>query len=100
MVKFRCLIHKETGTVIKYEEWKETLLESVYNSIFIKTDSKTFEYKTKEILFSDDFEIVYDSEFTLQELYKLYGLSGDLAPKIAKSINEKEALFTRYGIEV
>ena len=100
MVKFRYLIHKETGTVINYDVWKERLETDNIIKWKDKEMNGTWQYKPKKILFNDDFEIIYDSEFTLQELYKLYGLSGDLAPKISKNINEKEKIFTRYGIKV
>lgn len=95
MIKFNSLIHKETGTVIKYQDWKRDL-EKVNLVIINGYDA----YEPDEIIFSDDFEIIYDSEFTLDELYRLYGLSGDLAPKIAKIIEQRRNLTKEYRIEV
>ena len=75
MVKFRCLIHKETGTVIKYDDWKEAAERD--NFITINKEKKVFInpkniFKAKEILFSDDFEIIYNSEFTYRELRNIF----------------------------
>ena len=74
MVKFRYLIHKETGTVIKYEDWKEAAERD--NFIIVKgaevfVNPKNI-VKAREMLFSDDFEIIYDSEFTYRELRNIY----------------------------
>ena len=74
MVKFRYLIHKETGTVIKYEDWKEAAERD--NFIIVKgaevfVNPKNI-VKAREMLFSDDFEIIYDSEFTYRELRNIF----------------------------
>ena len=104
MVKFRYLIHKETGTVIKYEDWKEQL-EKDYPIIW--NDDKgegKWVYNSKNILFNDDFEIIYDSEFTLEELRDIFRgrqkSDNELMEKIAKNINDREFLKNKYGIEV
>lgn len=57
MIKFNCLIHKETGAIINYEDWLEVF----------KIQNKEYNYKAKEMLFNDDFEIIYESEFSEEE---------------------------------
>jgi hypothetical protein len=86
MIKFNCIIHKETGTVIKYEDWLKCIerqkaknKESImYIKNRIKFDEKMenlkdfdYKYKLKDMLFNDDFEIIYESEFTIEELISL-----------------------------
>lgn len=106
MIKFNCLIHKETGTVIKYEDWKEAAERD--NFIIVKgaevfVNPKNI-VKAREMLFSDDFEIIYDSEFTLEELGIIFRgnqrFVEKLMKKICKDINDKEFLKNKYGIEV
>ena len=99
MVKFRYIIHKETGTVIKYEDWKEAAERD--NFIIVKgaevfVNPKNI-VKAREMLFSDDFEIIYDSEFTENELKALlegmkvysceYGGYYDIIEKLNNKIN-------------
>lgn len=101
MIKFNCLIHKETGTLIKYEDWKEHLKN---NTVFHWKDKVNkggiWQYWPKDILFLNDFEIIYNSEFTTDELYSLYGLSGELRGKIEKLILAKKKVAFEYRIEV
>lgn len=68
MIKFTALIHKETGTVIKYEDWKEKLEKEHPIKCTNKSRRNLWSYLPKEVLFSDDFEIIYESEFTTEEL--------------------------------
>ena len=105
MIKFGYLIHKETDRVIKYEDWKEAAREDSY--ITIIKDSKLFInpkniVKAKEMLFNDDFEIIYDPEFTAEDLQKILkdNLDNVLLYKIVKSIDFKIALKNKCGIEV
>ncbi|WP_315069183.1 hypothetical protein [uncultured Clostridium sp.] len=59
MVKFDKLIHKETGKVIHYSDWLESLTgQKPIN--FPDTKSGEWVYKAELILFGDDFEIVYE----------------------------------------
>lgn len=99
MVKFRYLIHKETGAVIKYEDWKRDL-EKVNLVIINGYDA----YEPDEIIFSDDFEIIYDSEFTLEELRDIFRgrqkSDNELMEKLCKNINDREFAKSKYGIEV
>lgn len=102
MIKFNCLIHKETGTVIKYEDWKEKLKN---DNVIVWKDEKlngTWQYKPKNILFSDDFEIIYDSEFTTEELTDIYrGMNNKrLCHKISEMLNDRCQLEMKYGVEV
>ena len=99
MIKFKALIHKETRTVIQYEDWKK---KAENNDVFIirVSDAGHYEYKSLNMLVSTHFVIVYDSEFTTEELYKLYGLSGDLSDKMRNLINERNILKSNLNIEV
>jgi hypothetical protein len=98
MIKFSTLIHKETGTVIKYEDWKK--LSPYDDKTYI---DKNHSYSDIEMLFSDDFEIIYDSDFTLEELRILFRgnqkYNEELMKKICKKISDKE-YYKQYGIEV
>lgn len=72
MIEFTKLIHKETGTVIKYNDWKEKL--ETNNLIVFPGDIKgsTWRYNSKTILFSDDFELIYNSNVeNLKEIEEL-----------------------------
>ena len=104
MVKLRYLIHKETGTVIKYEDWKERLeTDNIIKWKDIKLNG-VWQYKPKNMLFSDDFEIIYDSEFTLEEIEIIFNgnqnSNDKLMKKIHKNMYDKEFLKLKYGIEV
>lgn len=92
MIKFNCLIHKETGTVIKYEDWLD--LYSYDNGMFLGKSS----YHNEEMIFSDDFEIIYNSEFTTKELTSID--SKETMNKIGKILNKRYQLEMKYGIEV
>lgn len=104
MIKFTALIHKETGGVIKYEEWKEGLKLDMWFFFVSKIDSKQFSYKSKEMLFSDDFEIIYDSDFTSKELGIIFRGNqkscDELMSKIYENMHDKEFNNFKYGIEV
>jgi hypothetical protein len=59
-------------------------------------------YHNEEMLFSDDFEIIYDSEFTVEELQKVLkdNLDNEILYKIVKNIDSKKFIKAKYGIEV
>lgn len=78
MIKFKELIHKETGLTIKYEDWLKSYEQNgeiaFYDDKFViypnEEENEEFKYtppckfimQTKDVLFLDDFEIVYDYE--------------------------------------
>ena len=116
MIKFSALIHKETGTVIKYEDWKESAERDNYipiKGVEVFINPKNI-VKAREMLFSDDFEIIYDSEFTTEEL-ELANVSvfecvrreiiwdntgNNLSKKIEDIIEKIYENKSKYGIEV
>jgi hypothetical protein len=80
MIKFNCLIHKGIGTVIEYSKWwqliRKEAVENKEELTYFGNGEKYYKYKLKEMLFSDDFEIIYDSEFTTEELNMIYSCIG------------------------
>jgi hypothetical protein len=53
------------------------------------------------MIFSDDFQIIYNTEFTTEELIMLHsGLSYKIWDKIQEKIHEREEIEFKYGIEV
>jgi hypothetical protein len=62
MIEFKYLIHKNTKEIIKYKDWKEVLK----NKEYLKIDK--IDWNTKEMLFSDEFEIIYKNDFTTKQL--------------------------------
>ena len=104
MIKFSALIHKETGTVIKYDDWKEQLEKDYPIMWNDKKGEGKWIYDSNKILFNDDFEIIYDSEFTLEELRDIFRgrqkSDNELMEKLCKNINDKEFLKLKCGIEV
>lgn len=60
MIKFKHLIHKPTGIEIKYDSWLIALNENNNISWRTEPNGKYWSYNPKEMLFSDDFEVVYD----------------------------------------
>lgn len=106
MIKFNCLIHKQTRTIIKYVEWLEEVKkqQGITNQPVEKqiSEKEKLIYRPKQALFSDDFEIIYDSEFTMEELIEISeDREGILTEaKINKLIEQKEYIKNKYGIEV
>jgi len=102
MIKFTALIHKETGIVIKYEVWKERLETDNIIKWKDKKMNGTWQYKPKNMLFSDDFEIIYNSELSNLELISLY----DGCPTAKTLVNLKYAIEQNhikkrlYGIDI
>lgn len=107
MIKFKALIHKETGIVVKYDEWIR-LIKSNCTMGFTKklkiskplkaTSTKT--YEPQEMLFSDDFIIVYDSKLRTLELIQLYSNSGELKTKLKKIIDQRHYLEREYNTKL
>lgn len=108
MIKFKFLIHKPTDTTISYDRWIELLKGDSDNLTFHKCtpisnlvfDSKIFKsdiekerfiyQNAKEILFSDDFEIVYESDFANYELEELLSCNTScLDDRLYKKIEER-----------
>lgn len=99
MVKFNCLIHKETETIIEYEDWLESTKMKAIE--ICGTGRKIYwKYNPKEMLFSDDFIIVYDVEFAKEELIQIYRLGGELNDKISKLIDERQYLKFNYNVDL
>jgi len=102
MIKFRYLIHKETGTVIKYEDWKEGFEKGFL--FRFRSGNKVQKCDAVALITSYDFEIIYDPEFTLEELGIIFRgnhtFINDLMSKIDKTMKSKELLKSKYGIEV
>lgn len=120
MIKFKLLIHKPSETVVTYEKWLELLEKDESNILFSNKievpDSSSpngVSFKTwrfiyrdaKELLFSDDFEVIYESDFTdgeLEELAKIYyggNLSRDLYEKIANKLFESRYYNEKYNLK-
>lgn len=120
MIKFKLLIHKPSETVVTYEKWLELLEKDESNILFNNkieipdpSSSNGMSFKTwrfiyrdaKELLFNDDFEIIYESDFTdgeLEELAKIYyggGLSRDLYEKIDNKLLENKYYNGKYNIK-
>lgn len=120
MIKFNCAIHKGTGTIITYDEWLKEIQEqdSIVDRPVEKqmSENEILSYRPKQILFSDNFLIIYNSEFTIEELKlakECIGMSisenvgdddlnkeCDLENKIRHLINEKMILKSNLNVEV
>ncbi|OOM17207.1 hypothetical protein CLSAB_19270 [Clostridium saccharobutylicum] len=77
MIKFKALIHKETGTIIKYEDWLKNFKENLqirFTKIDLYEELARYSrpYNAIELITSDDFKIIYDSEFTYEEIETMY----------------------------
>ena len=89
-----------------FADWKRCIDDNLTISIYrgFKDNIKFSENDAKEALFSDDFEIIYDSEFTLEELRDIFRgrqkSDNELMEKLCKNINDREFLKNKYGIEV
>jgi hypothetical protein len=60
MIKFKCAIHKETGIIINYNEWKEKVEDKRTLECIVIESTYDKLYKPIDILINDDFEIIYD----------------------------------------
>lgn len=68
MIKFKYAIHRVTGIKVRYDEWLELhkndkVLRFIEDGISKETES--YVYKAEDILFSDDFEFVYQSDLEM-----------------------------------
>jgi len=76
MIKFNCIIHKETGHIIKYDEWLEKVKKYEEIRFFIKDDGE-YIYDSKTILYEDHFEIKDEIGIELkyrQDIEDKYGI--------------------------
>lgn len=119
MIKFKFLIHKPTDNVISYDRWIELLKGDSENLTFHKCtpisfdgkifksdiEKETFIYKNaKDVLFSDDFEVVYESDFTNDELEELLScniscLGYNLYKKIKERLFENKWRESKYYLK-
>ena len=114
MIEFKALVHKKSGAVISYDEWiniGDNIVEIHFNypvSIIeysdIKFNTYTFKGTKLDMLVSDDFEIVYNNEFTYSEYWELMNISAEkgimwLEEKAIKKINYIEKKDIKYGIK-
>jgi len=105
MIKFKALIHKMTGKVITYTEWLEKIKNYEEIKFFIEGDG-TYMYDSKTILYCDHFEIIYDSDFTKDEIMLVYKLTDDIQRKsqlnriLCEKIETEKDLKYKYGVEL
>jgi len=101
MIKFNCIIHKETGHIIKYDEWLEKVKKYEEIRFFIKDDGE-YIYDSKTILYEDHFEIIYESNFNTKSLYTLYRHEKNVFIKdeIGIELKYRQDIEDKYGIEV
>lgn len=59
MVRFKELIHKETNTIISYGDWLKHIQEDKI-MIFAITEESSWRYNPKNMLLSDDFDVIYE----------------------------------------
>lgn len=74
MVEFKYAIHKKTGQIVSYEDWKKGLENpnTIFTTISIKhwknpKKLECWDYRPMDIILKDDFEIVYNDDFTLED---------------------------------
>ncbi|MDK0982972.1 hypothetical protein P5F71_07955 [Clostridium perfringens] len=117
MIKFRYAIHKETGAVLRYEDWLKaynlkgqngnTIKFSLNYMIKPKTFNdldklplyETISFTPEEVLFSNNFEIIYENELSLEELNLLFHKSKDyikLNKKILQMIERENKIMCKY----
>jgi hypothetical protein len=114
VIEFRALIHKATEKVISYEDWLELLKN---NNLLVWKDeynNGTWQYKPQNILFSDDFEIIYNSEIDLEALKVIHESLDklineyfyedcdvyNLKDMVFNYMEAKESLKDKYGIDM
>lgn len=104
MIKFSYAIHKQTKTVIPYETFLEyyrnntnMLLsnQSLSERMEVMIKPETYFYSPIDILTSDDFEIIYDSFLSMDDIINAYygcdmsHLPIDLKENLIKDLNKK-----------
>ena len=103
MIKFKYAIHKPTQTLFTYEDWLKNKDDT--RNWHIKSEDFDIKFKMNDILFSDDFEIIYDNEFTEEEYERLYSniaeLFGcnELSNKIEDKLNSINDLKYKFGVD-
>ena len=113
MIKFKYAIHKETQGLLTYNDWLKYLKSDYKNITFItrvsninwetsfkKENTKRYTYKVEDVLISDDFEIIYDNEFSEAEYEQLYlSTNYDLSDKILNKLHKINSIKSRFGVE-
>ena len=116
MIKFKCAIHKKTGQIISYEDWQMALDKP--NTIFISFSTRhwrdprkleRWDYRPLDIILSDDFEIIQDDDFNLNDYIAIdialskdnthfcFGEEDSLFKKIQNKINSLNDFECKYG---
>lgn len=124
MIKFRYAIHKETGIILTYDKWlchlneckcknKEIVLDFQKHKTAIQNEENIqsiswskFIYGVNDIFTTDDFEIIYESDFTKEELNQLIILRYEMIrPGYQELFKKVDGLFckeweleNKYGI--
>lgn len=110
MIKFKYAIYKETGDVIKYEDWLSAL-NSCSTFRFIENNPEKPKYiytnNPLDVLYGDSFEIIYDIGVTVEELedvvdtalYSSYNDDKSLE-KVQDIIIARKALESKYNIRL
>jgi hypothetical protein len=121
MIEFKYDIHKKTRNILKYKDWlngfNNNLKFTFWNYLNGVAYKDTYNYETdkydyyaKDIIFSDDFELIYDSKVTKEELQELIFLirkdpfSGynqrliNIKEQAEKELKNRESLECKYNI--
>lgn len=116
MIKFKYLYHKPTKSLIEYNEWlkvhKQNLnmmfIEQQFNPYTQETYTKEmnkYKYLPLDMLVSEDFEILYDSYFTEEELHNIdwelrhncYSNQDNVLNKIRNYCSDMENIYYKTG---
>ena len=119
MIEFKCLIHTKSNHLITYEEFKNMLnkskeddkdytitvyIEGVlpYNKEICKI--KEWSYKVKDILYCDDFEIIYNDFLNGNQIERIMSslnpnLCDDIPNILYSKLKELKNLSYRYNID-
>jgi len=119
MIEFAYLIHKSTEMVISYDKWL-TFLDKDNVELFVRKPKMTqyttinheyeefkYKYNSRDMIFNDDFKIIYKHDLSFNELREIYNTlmiervyRNLLADKIYKLIDERYKNEIRYNLEV
>lgn len=122
MIEFKYAIHKETKNILNYEDWLNGLnnnfkftfwdyLQGVSYRNNYNYEKTKYNYNAKDIIFSDDFEIIYDNKISKEELIEIIFLidkspvSGynqrliNVKDQIKKELNNRQNLEYKYNIQ-
>lgn len=105
MIKFAYIIHKPTKIISTYNEWLEWYRENKnveFKEVHYIPTSHTdmYEYNPRDMIFSDDFKIIYESELTqedLREILRCFNIRSDVIYKIKAVYYEREKLIRKYS---